>query len=201
MPPPAAPASLWQSVRRVLIPGPPRGSEPMTFLGHLMELRRRLWICIITVIVCVTVALVFTKEIFSVLRQPLKDLNAKYAASAEYQANLKAHGFPANEPVVKLQSIDPVALMTFVMWVGVYAGLALSSPMIIYQMWMFVAPGLREKEKRAVRPMLWTGVLFFMGGCAICYYYLFPVCFEFFTWLAVDLEIQQNYQADRKSVV
>jgi sec-independent protein translocase protein TatC len=64
--------------------------------------------------------------------------------------------------------------------VALIAGLFLASPVIFYQAWKFVAPGLYEKEKRVALPFSIAASLFFVSGAAFCYWLVFPVAFEFF---------------------
>ena len=60
------------------------------------------------------------------------------------------------------------------------AAIFISSPVILYQFWMFVAPGLYEKEKKYVLPFIFFGSLCFISGALFCYYILMPVIYKFF---------------------
>jgi sec-independent protein translocase protein TatC len=158
----------------------------MTFLDHLLELRWRLIMSLLTVVVCVMMSLVFYKEMFDFMRGPLDGLNAS---------------LPADAPKVELASWDPMDTLVLVMWMSIGAGLIISSPIIIYQVWAFVAPGLRQREKRAIQPVLWGGMLFFLSGCALGYYLLFPVAIKFFGALNVELHVKSQWTVHKYSTL
>jgi sec-independent protein translocase protein TatC len=64
--------------------------------------------------------------------------------------------------------------------VAFFAGIFLASPVIFYQIWKFVAPGLYEHEKRYVKPFVFFGTFFFVSGAYFCYRLVFPTAFGFF---------------------
>jgi sec-independent protein translocase protein TatC len=64
--------------------------------------------------------------------------------------------------------------------VAVIGGIFLSSPVVFYQAWRFVAPGLYERERRVALPFSVAASFFFVAGAAFCYWLVFPVAFEFF---------------------
>jgi sec-independent protein translocase protein TatC len=64
--------------------------------------------------------------------------------------------------------------------VSFIAAIFLASPIIFYQAWMFVAPGLYAQEKRYARPFVVSATLFFIAGAAFCYWVVFPVGYRFF---------------------
>jgi len=64
--------------------------------------------------------------------------------------------------------------------VAVIAGVFLASPIIFYQLWRFIAPGLYDREKRVALPFSIAASMFFVSGAAFCYWLVFPVAFSFF---------------------
>ncbi len=64
--------------------------------------------------------------------------------------------------------------------VAVIGGVFVSSPVIFYQAWRFVAPGLYDREKRVALPFAVAASIFFVSGAAFCYWLVFPVAFRFF---------------------
>jgi len=64
--------------------------------------------------------------------------------------------------------------------VSFIAALFVASPVIFYQLWMFVAPGLYDQEKRYARPFVFFATIFFVVGAAFCYWVVFPVGYRFF---------------------
>ena len=251
----------------------PDDDARMGFIDHLMELRKRLWISIIAVFICVAVAIVFYKPIYNFLAQPVRDVNKRYmrpyaekefrrqlaewkssilelesevlkdarrkddferrlkAIEVEHAGNLemafmleqdvckeeltslkadvaavgdvkqkqlfefKMKKLEVTEPryiekdIINLSTTQPLGTMIMVIWLGFWGGIVVASPILLYELWAFVAPGLRDKEKRAIMPVLYGGILFFMGGTAIAYYFLSPVTFDFFAWLDLDVGV------------
>ena len=88
---------------------------------------------------------------------------------------------------------DPLGLMFILMKVALYAGLVLGSPIILYEIWAFVSPGLKPNEIRAIRPVLMGGVGFFVVGAAFCYYLVFPYTLQFLVWFDINLGFQPSY--------
>jgi len=82
-------------------------------------------------------------------------------------------------------SFSPFGFFTFLK-VSFLSGLMLASPIIIYQFWMFVAPGLYEKEKRLLIPVVFLSSLFFIGGSLFGYFIVFPLGFKFFLGFATE---------------
>ena len=168
----------------------------MGFIDHLMELRKRMWYAIIAVLVCVVVALVFYNQVFDFLIAPIHKINQDYLGAKGDPLRLKGWLKPGQVPI-EITSTEPLSTMIMIMWLGFWAGILLSSPFVLYQIWAFVAPGLRAEEKRAVRPVLYGGPLFFLTGAAIAYYLLAPVTFDFFVWFDLSLGIKVLYTSEK----
>ena len=168
----------------------------MGFIDHLMELRKRLWISVLAVVVCMGLALFYYEIIFDLLRGPLDDINNGYRKRADYAEILEKLHLPAGSDILPFTSITMLGTMMMVMWLGIGAGLVLSSPVLVYEVWAFVSPGLHTQEKRAVRPILYGGIIFFLIGCVIAYFILFPVTLQFVVWLDVKLKVRPSYTVD-----
>lgn len=168
----------------------------MGFMDHLMELRKRLMAALFAVVLTTTLALIFFKPIFLFLRAPIDNVNEKFRTDDKFQALLAEQHMDPQADVVRPISTDPLGLMLILMKIAVYAGLVLSSPIVLYELWAFVAPGLRPREIRAIRPVLVFGVFFFLGGAAFCYYLVFPYTMEFVVWLDVYLGVVPSYTPD-----
>ena len=139
--------------------------EKKSFLEHLLEMRARMVVIVVAVILSTGVCFFFYKEIDHVLTHPLTMANRR----------LKPDGLG-----VRLIILDPLGGFRFVVRMGLIAGLMLASPLILQQIWAFVAPGLYPREKRAVAPIFWFGLFFFLGGAAVAYFFACPVALE---WL------------------
>ncbi len=139
-------------------------NEKLPFTDHLEELRRRLIICFIAVAVGFLAAYGFAEEIFQILMKPLIQVlpfeNSSQKPSLIFTGI--AEGF-----------------LTYLK-VALLAGLFLAAPVIFYELWKFVAPGLYRHEKRYVFPFVLLSTIFFVGGALFGYFVVFPVGFQFF---------------------
>lgn len=130
-----------------------------TLLSHLIELRSRLVKILIAVIGMFIVLLPFAQDIFETVAQPLVDV-------------LPGQQMIATEVASSL--LTPFKTTFFV-------ALFIAMPVVLYQVWAFVAPGLYRKEKRFAFPLLASSILLFYAGIAFAYYVVFPLVFGFFT--------------------
>ena len=87
---------------------------------------------------------------------------------------------------IKLIATAPHEAFFTYMKVAFLAGIMLAVPVILYQLWCFIAPGLYEKERRAVLPVVFFSSLFFLGGASFGYFCVFPYGFPFFASFATD---------------
>lgn len=119
----------------------------------------------------------------------------------QYMPLLKEISKPLDGPIVGVINTSPLATMMIVMWIGVGVGLLLSSPIVFYEMWSFISPGLKDTEKRAIRPILFGGIFFFVSGCLLAYKYLFPFSFAFFVWLDLYMGVEPLYSIEEYSTL
>jgi sec-independent protein translocase protein TatC len=141
--------------------------EKMPFTQHLLELRKRLMVCAIAVGVGFLVCYGFADKLFQILCKPWIDALPK-------------------EQTVKLIATAPHEAFFTYMKVAFIAGTMLAVPVILYELWCFIAPGLYEKEKRAVLPVVFFSSFFFLGGALFGYFCVFPYGFQFFASFATD---------------
>lgn len=139
--------------------------EQQPFTVHLEELRKRLITCFIAVGIGFVASYAFKEELFYILVAPLKE------ALKEGDTLIYTH--------------LPEAFFTFLK-TALIAGIMLASPVIFYQFWMFVAPGLYDREKKLLVPVLLLSTLFFVGGAMFGYFVVFPFGFDFFLSFATD---------------
>ena len=135
------------------------------FTEHLEELRKRLMICFIAVIVGFILTYSFKETLFQILTRPLVAAMATgdhmmYTGLAE-------------------------AFFTYLK-VSLLAGIMLASPVIFYQFWMFIAPGLYAQERKLLLPAVILSTFFFVGGALFGYFIVFPLGFKFFLSFATD---------------
>jgi sec-independent protein translocase protein TatC len=94
---------------------------------------------------------------------------------------------PAGEKLVYLRVPAPFILY---FKVAALAGIFLASPIILYQIWAFIAPGLYKKERHMALPFIFFGSLLFIGGGAFAYYVAFPFAVEFLVGVGKNFEAQ-----------
>ena len=135
-----------------------------TLLSHLVELRSRLVKMAASVLVLFAVLVPFNQRIYEMVSAPL------FAASPGVQMIITGTAAPLLVPF-KLTVI--VALF-------------LAMPVVLYQVWAFVAPGLYRKEKHFAFPLLASSILLFYTGIAFAYYVVFPLVFGFFGSIEID---------------
>ena len=135
------------------------GELKMSLFDHLAELRTRLIRCVIAVAILGVASLVLARPIFGLLMRPV--LNA-----------LPFEG----RSLIYTSGIEEINVL---MRVGLYCGVFLSTPVILWQIWGFVAPGLLPNEKKFAGPFIALGSLAFVGGTAFCYFVLLPTMFQF----------------------
>jgi len=137
----------------------------MSFLDHLDELRRRLVVAIISVAAGFVVALVFIDRIFGFVMRPLQQL--------------LPHGG-------KMIYTEPTEAFMLQLKVAALAGLVMAAPLVMWQVWLFVAPGLYSKEKRFALPFVFFSSIFFVGGAAFSHYVVFPTAWGFLASFTTD---------------
>ena len=141
------------------------GEAPMTLMGHLNELRRRLFRMVIIVILGFVAFYGVSEYLYAYLSAPL-------------QAQLPEGS--------KLIYTSPAGAFFTYMKVALVASLFGTSPITFYQVWAFIAPGLYKEEKRAVLPLAFFSSVFFIAGAAFCFFMVFPIAFKFFMGFATD---------------
>ncbi len=135
--------------------------KEMPLLDHLAELRRRLIWSGVALLIAFGVSYYFAPQIYDFLAAPLAHA-------------LKARG---EKPQLIYTALYEV-FFTYIQ-VALFAGLFISFPIIATQLWLFIAPGLYKREKRAMLPFLVaTPILFFLGG-ALAYYVVLPTIYKF----------------------
>ena len=143
--------------------------ESMTLVEHLTELRTRLIICVVAVGVGMLAGFLLYDWIFDFLLQPYKDI-----ATSE---NALADG--------KLLQTDPLEGFGIRMKTSAYSGIALAMPVILWQLWRFVTPGLYPNEKRWAVPFVASALALFVLGAGLAYYTL-PRALDFLVDIGGD---------------
>lgn len=134
-------------------------ADDMPLIAHLAELRTRLLRCVAVILLIFIGLFYFSQDIYSLVAAPLR---AYLPAGATMIATGVASPF-----------LTPFKLTMMV-------ALFLAIPVVLHQLWGFIAPGLYQHEKRLAVPLLIASILLFYAGMAFAYFVVFPIMFGFF---------------------
>lgn len=141
-------------------------------MEHLKELRNRILISIAAYVVCFIIGYVIWQHVFNILSHPMCQVMAE-------------RGEECRLVLVKMQEGFFVAIR-----IALWGGFILAFPIIAYQMWRFVAPGLYRSEKSAFLPFLVASPVMFFVGASFAYFVMLPFAFNFFLGFADAFEEQ-----------
>jgi len=152
---------------KILGPGADQGAEDgqgaeMGLLSHLVELRDRLLRMLLAVGIFFLCLFPFSQKIWTLLSEPL----TRHAGT--------------------MQAIDIASPFLIPFKVCLLLSVILAAPVLLYQVWAFVAPGLYKHEKRLVTPLLVSSTVLFYLGMAFAYFVVFPLVFGFFNRVAPE---------------
>ena len=139
--------------------------DKQPFLGHLEELRKRLIASAIAVAIGFAGCYFFAERIFQILIEPLKAV------------------MPEGDSLI-FTSLPEMFLTS--LKVALVSGVLLAAPLLFYEMWMFVTPGLYRNEKKLVIPFVISSTILFVGGALFGYFIVFPFAFKFLMGFASD---------------
>ena len=140
---------------------PQEAMTAMSFLEHLEELRRRIIYSIIAVVIGFFACWGYAEKIVGWMQKPIMEA-------------LKRNGMP--QTLVYLNPTDPFNLY---LKVGALAGLFVACPFVLYQVWMFISPGLYRNEKRYVLPFMFSTIALFLSGGYFGYKLVYPAALDF----------------------
>ncbi len=136
------------------------------FVGHLIELRNRLMKALLSILIIFISLVYFANDIYDFIAAPLI-------------ANL-----PSTATMIATDVTSPfIAPFKLTLFVALFAAI----PMILHQVWSFIAPGLYQHEKRMLMPILASSILLFYSGIAFCYFVVLPIILGFFTSTGPDM--------------
>jgi sec-independent protein translocase protein TatC len=133
----------------------------MSLLEHLEELRRRLIHSVVSLVVGFFVAYGFHEKIYQLMQAPIT-----FA--------LKKHGLPP-----QLVIHNPVDGFNMYLKISFMVGCIIASPYVLYQLWLFISPGLYKNEKRYVMPFMFATISLFLAGAFFGYRWVFPGSLDF----------------------
>jgi sec-independent protein translocase protein TatC len=133
----------------------------MSFLAHLEELRKRIIRSALFVVAGFFLCFWKAEAIYGYMQRPIMEALTR------------------NHLDTKLVYLNPTEPFNIYLKVGLLAGLFLASPFILYQVWMFISPGLYKREKRYVLPFMFSTVFLFLAGGYFGYKIVYPAALEF----------------------
>jgi sec-independent protein translocase protein TatC len=140
---------------------PKEDMPTMGFLDHLEELRRRILYSIVAVAAGFFACWGYAEKIYEIMQRPIMQA-------------LQHNGI--SEKLVYLNPTEPFNLY---IKIGAMAGLFVASPFVLYQIWLFISPGLYRHEKRYVMPFMFSTVGLFLAGGYFGYKLVYPQALEF----------------------
>ena len=141
-------------------------TQTMGLMSHLIELRDRLLRMVISILVFFLMLFYWANDIYTYLAEPL------------------TRHLPAGSQMIAIDVASPfLTPFKLVLMLSVF----ISMPVILYQLWAFVAPGLYRKEKRLAAPLLISSILLFYAGVLFAYYIVFPLVFGFFSSVGPEM--------------
>jgi len=139
--------------------------DKMPLTAHLTELRTRLIITMAAIVVGSIGSYIFAEQIFAFLAAPLIE------------------ALPADSSLIFTGVAE--GFFTYLK-TALYSGVFFAMPVVLFEIWRFISPGLYKKEKRFGLPFIFFSTLFFVGGAAFGYYIVFPFGFQFFLGFETD---------------
>jgi len=137
----------------------------MSFLEHLDELRKRLIYIVYSLIAGCAIAYIFIGRIFDFIMKPMQQV------------------LPPGSYLQYTSGAEPFMLY---IKIGFLTGIFISSPLILWQVWKFIAPGLYTHEKKFAIPFVFLSTVFFVSGGLFAHYIAFPVTWVFFNSFSTD---------------
>ncbi len=144
----------------------------MPFLEHLRELRGRIVVCLVAVIVCFIAAWVVHEEIFDWLSEPYCSAIASLPLdfTRAVLASVPGSGVAIQEATCALHQIEPAEAFFVYLKASLLIAVIVAVPIIFWQMWLFIAPGLYQNERRLAAPFVIGTTFFFYIGTLFCRY-------------------------------
>ena len=140
-------------------------------LSHLIELRSRLIKSVLAIVVGCIICIPFLRQIIELLMWPFEQ------AILRYNAGLVAKGLEAVD--LGLIATHPLETFFVKLKIALFGGIVLGFPVIAFQVYRFVAPGLYKNEKGAFLPYLILSPILFVLGASLVFFFVFPYVMEF----------------------
>jgi sec-independent protein translocase protein TatC len=171
--------------------------KEMTFWEHLDDLRAILFRVAAAVVLAMVVVFPFKEIVFGeILLAPTSSDFFLYQWLCRIGESFSLAGLCPETFTVKMINIDLSGQFFIHLRMSFWIGLTLVFPFIIYQLWTFVSPALREKERRAALPVFASGSLLFYLGVTMSYFLLFPLTLRFLGTYQVSELVENQISLD-----
>jgi sec-independent protein translocase protein TatC len=148
-------------------------SEKMPFTEHLSELRKRISVSLVALLVAFILSFNYSEQIFDALTLPLRS-EISITLHSPYISLI-----PTNIKNPSLVFLAPAEAFWMHLKVSFVAALVLSLPVILHQFWKFISPGLLLRERKYVGPFVVTASLLFLAGAFFCFLFVLPFAMGF----------------------
>jgi sec-independent protein translocase protein TatC len=135
----------------------------MSFFDHLVDLRKRLINSALAIAVGAMVGVSVAQRLLGFISRPMQEALRKQHLDD------------------KLIYTSPAGMINIIITFGVYFGVVLAAPFVLYQVWLFIAPGLYKHERKAVTGFLFSTVFLFLAGISFGYFIMLPYMLDFLT--------------------
>src|SRR5579863_3178662 len=133
----------------------------MSFFDHLVDLRKRLINSAMAIAIGAMVGVSVAQKVIGFFVRPM-------------QASLRKMNLED-----KLYYNSPTGVINMVITMGIYIGVVLAAPFVLYQVWLFIAPGLYKHERKAVSAFVFSSLFLFLAGISFGYYVMLPYMLNF----------------------
>lgn len=135
----------------------------MSFFEHLVDLRKRLINSAIAIALGAFVGVGVSQKLLGFISRPMQEALRKHNLSD------------------KLYYTSPAGMINIIITFGIYLGVVLAAPFVLYQVWLFIAPGLYKHERKAIAGFLFSTVFLFLAGISFGYFIMLPYMLDFLT--------------------
>ncbi|MCK8479533.1 twin-arginine translocase subunit TatC [Psychroserpens algicola] len=173
-----------------------KNTDEMSFLDHLEDLRWHLIRITLSILICATVAFIFSGFIFEHIVFAPKRMDFptyKWLCKASEFIGISDTTFCAAEFPFKIQSRQMAGQFSADIWTSIYAGFVIAFPYVIYQFWSFISPGLHQKERRHSRGFIFTTSFLFFLGVLFGYYIVTPLSINFLANYSISPEVVNEF--------
>lgn len=173
-------------------------ADDMSFWGHFDALRKHITRSVIAVLLIAVVLFCFPEFLFdTIIFAPLGNDFITYRAFCKLSHLLNiGDQLCFGNYSFKLQSLGLSDQFTSQMWIAFIGGIVLGSPYVLYQLWQFIKPALKEKERKASTSFIFSATFLFIAGVLFSYFIIVPLTVNFLGNYKVSNRIENNFTMD-----